>query len=118
MGGADVSVQRQWVLIGAAFVAVCALIPLVPLLTGIDGQLVMSGGTQAADAHPRPVPHRTVLVLDLETRKVAAMAVTDASGHFSCASHPVSTCSKHPAFRCPTKSAANPVLDRRHAPSF
>ena len=75
------------ILIGVAFVAICVLIPLVPRFTGIDGQLVMNGGPLAANGRPafgnRPVPQRTVIVLDAETTKVVASAVTDDAGRFS-----------------------------------
>jgi hypothetical protein len=81
------SVRRQWILIAVVFVVGVALIPLVPLLTGIDGQLVAYGGPMAGNDRPaidnEPVPHRTILVLKADTQEVVATTVTDAAGRFS-----------------------------------
>jgi len=103
-----VSARRQWILIGVAFIAICALIPLVPRFTGIDGQLVMSGGPMAENGRPafdnRPVPHRTVLVLDAETQKVAASAVTDDFGRFSMRVDPGHYLLKAPGIPLPESS--------------
>ena len=72
-----VSIRRHWVLIGLTLVAACALVAVVPFLTGIDGRYV------GVHFDIRPVPHRAVVLLDAETHAVVARKVTDESGHFS-----------------------------------
>ncbi len=101
------TVRRQWLLIGVAFLAACALVPIVPLFTGVDGRLVMSGGPAGAMDN-RPVPHRTVLALDVTSHKVLAHAVTDGAGRFSLSLAPGPYLLEAPGIPFPDGSGGRP----------
>ena len=75
------TLQRLTVIVVTTGIAIAAVMILaVPRLTGVDGQVIASGGP--AGLADRPYPHRTVLALDPETKRVVAQAVADAQGRF------------------------------------